>query len=161
MNIKTYNNNLKKDILFTRITKKVSNNLNDLNDDNDESLIISNSPYITYVNTNKSSLIKNLRGKSINNIIINNDINEGISENLTAHTTNSNHNPIPNKIKKITKKSKLNTNRNKSPLQNSKPKKSVKFATNFVNIIEIPSYKKYNVNKYYNNTSLNCSCLIV
>ena len=86
MNIKTYNNNLKKDILFTRITKKVSNNLDDLNDDNDESLIISNSPYITYVNTNKSSLIKNLRGKSINNIIINNDINEGISENLTAHT---------------------------------------------------------------------------
>ena len=161
MNIKTYNNNLKKDIVYARIIKKTSNNLNDLNDNNDDSFIISNSPYITYVNTNKSSLIKNLRGKSMSNINISNDMNEGIYESLTAHTTNSNQNPIPNKINKITKKSKLNINKNKNPLENSKPKKSVKFATNFATIIEIPSYKKYNVNKYYNNTSLNCSCLIV
>ena len=160
MNIKTYNNNLKKDFFYTKIIKKKTDNLDDLNDNNDDDFIVPNSPYITYIDTNKTSLIKNLRGKSMSNIIINNDINEGISENLTAPTTISNQNPNPYKIKIISKKSKFNDIKNKSPLQNSKPKKSVKFATNFATIIEIPSYKKYNMNKYYNKTSLNCSCLI-
>ena len=86
-----------------------------------------------------------------------------LSENQTLYTNQSNYSSgktISQRPKKdeaqISKSSQF-----KNSSKNEKPKKSVKFNSNFVTIIQVQSYKKYNINKYYNNNnSLNCSCSI-
>ena len=137
---------------------KTSKNLEDINDSD---FNISNSPYVTYINRNKSPKIKTQ--KQLNNILLNNGIYEGLSENQTSYTNPSN----PASSKTISRKPKKietrisQTNQIKNLSKNDKPKKSVKFNSDFVTIIQVKSYKKYNINKYYNNNnSLNCSCSI-
>ena len=171
MKINTDNNNfvIEKPLLFQKLDMKTSKNLEDINDND---FNISNSPYVTYINRNKSPKIKNQ--KQLNNIIyfmktkyinvlLNNGIYEGLSENQTSYTNPSN----PASSKTISRKPKKietrisQTNQIKHLSKNDKPKKSVKFNSNFVTIIQVKSYKKYNINKYYNNNnSLNCSCSI-
>ena len=160
MKINTDNNNFvtEKPLLFQKLDMKTSKNLEDINDND---FNISNSPYVTYINRNKSPKIKNQ--KQLNNILLNNGIYEGLSENQTSYTNPSN----PASSKTISLKPKKietrisQTNQIKNSSKNDKPKKSVKFNSNFVTIIQVKSYKKYNINKYYNNNnSLNCSCSI-
>ena len=160
MKIKTDNNNLvtEKPSFFKKLDMKTSKNLEDINDSD---FNISNSPYVTYVNRNISPNIK--KKKQFNNILLNNGICEGLSENQTLYTNQSNYSSgktISQRPKKgavqISKSSQF-----KNSSKNEKPKKSVKFNSNFVTIIQVQSYKKYNINKYYNNNnSLNCSCSI-
>ena len=160
MKINTDNNNfvIEKPLLFHKLDMKTSKNLEDINDSD---FNISNSPYVTYINRNKSPKIKTQ--KQLNNILLNNGIYEGLSENQTSYTNPSN----PASSKTISRKPKKietrisQTNQIKNSSKNDKPKKSVKFNSNFVTIIQVKSYKKYNINKYYNNNnSLNCSCSI-
>ena len=160
MKINTDNNNfvIEKPLLFQKLDMKTSKNLEDINDND---FNISNSPYVTYINRNKSPKIKTQ--KQLNNILLNNGIYEGLSENQTSYTNPSN----PASSKTISRKPKKietrisQTNQIKNLSKNDKPKKSVKFNSNFVTIIQVKSYKKYNINKYYNNNnSLNCSCSI-
>ena len=163
MKINPDNNNFEKEnsfnlYLLKNYHMKTSKNLLDINED---SFDISNSPFFTYNKKKKSSIIANKKGKSISNIILNNEINESIRENNTTFTNQSLHQPKSLFSKKMSKDTE-----NIKAFQNTKPKKRVKFNDNFATIIEIQSYKKYNLNNYLNfnkdnnNCSLKCSCKI-
>ena len=90
MKINASNNNLtdENSILKTNIILNEGNNMDDINKDN---FNISNSPYINNLKRNNSIIINNFKEKSVNNIILNNDIQEKFSEKVTFHTTQSNH----------------------------------------------------------------------
>ena len=155
MKINTSNDNLTNEnsILKTNIILKKDNNLDDFSEDN---FNISNSSYINNMKRNNSIIINNLNEKSVNNIILNNDIQEKFSEKVTLHTTQSNHG-LNSLKEKITQK-KLKSSNN---YRNKKPKKKVKFKQNFVKIIEVKSFKKFYSNKYLNNDNcINCTCFI-
>ena len=105
MKINTDNNNfvIEKPLLFQKLDMKTSKNLEDINDND---FNISNSPYVTYINRNKSPKIKNQ--KQLNNIY------EGLSENQTSYTNPSN----PASSKTISRKPKKIETRNKKCLLN-------------------------------------------
>ena len=91
----------------------------------------------------------------MNNIILNNDIYEKFSEKITSPTTQSNHGLTALKEKINQKKLKESNNKNR------KPKKRVKFKSNFIKVIEVQSFKKYYSNKYLNDDNcINCTCII-
>ena len=144
---------------FSSMKLRTSKNLADINEG---SFDISNTPFtpftsiISYTNRSKMTKSKNLRQKIIANIILNNDPNGNSSEKSTAYTNN---------LKSIHGTKKLNNSCNKNQDKNSKlklkGKKKVNFKKNFVTIIQVESYKQYNVNKYFNNINcINCSCII-
>ena len=143
----------KKNALFKNGEIKTSKSLADINEEN---FNISNSPYITYTNgSTKLSNIKSLKGKSLSNILLNNDGDDRSYEKVTSYTSQN--------IKSIKSKNlgKFSNNiSNISSVQRTKAKKRVKFKSNFSTIIEVESYKKYNFNNYLNTKSncVNCSC---
>ena len=143
----------KKNNIFTKIKMKTSRNLNDIND---RSFNISNMPFITY--TNRGIMVKNqnLRHKAIPNILLDNYPNLNSFEKSTTYTNNLK----PINKSKIMNNSFIN-NRDRSSRFKIKTKKRVNFKKNFATIIKVESYKKYNVNNYFNNIEcINCSCLI-
>ena len=166
MKINTDNNNfLKKNLSnydsFKTYEMKTSKNLMDLNED---TFNISNSPYYIYSKKKKSSIITKKEGKTPSNIILNNEANEGIFDNIT--TIPKNNLNLHNSLKdtKISKDIEI-----KKTFEKINPKKRVKFKEDFVTVIEIQSYKKFNVPIYLNNNnnnnnnnncSLKCSCEI-
>ena len=127
MKINTGNNNfvIEKHLLFHKLDMKTSKNLEDINDSD---FNISNSPYVTYINRNKSPKIKNQ--KQLNNILLNNGIYEGLSENQTSYTNPSNpasSKTISRKPKKIeTRISKTNQIKNSSKNDKQIPTKDQK-----------------------------------
>ena len=153
MKINTLNNNFTNEnsYILSSIRTKDIKNIDDINKNN---FNISNSPYITYVQQ-EPVIIKNINGKSVNNIILNNDIYEKFSEKITSPTTQSNHGLTALKEKINQKKLKESSNKNR------KPKKRVKFKSNFIKVIEVQSFKKYYSNKYLNDDNcINCTCII-
>ena len=161
MNINPENNNFDKETLLNQCSikkyeMKTSKNLMDLNED---TFNISNSPYFNYSKKKKSSFLTNKKGKALSNIILNNEVSEEISENITTiPKKNLNlHNSL--KDTKISKDIEI-----KKTFEKINPKKRVKFMDNFATVIEIQSYKKFNVPIYLNNSdnncSLKCSCKI-
>ena len=155
MKINTSNDNLTNEnsILKTNIILKDDKNINENNEDN---FNISNSSYINNMKKNHSIIINNIKEKSVNNIILNNDTQEKFSEKVTLHTTQTNHGLNSLKEKITQKKIKSSNN-----YRNKKAKKTVKFKQNFVKIIEVKSFKKFYSNKYQNNDNcINCTCFI-
>ena len=142
--------------LFTRKEMKLSHNLDDIND---KSFNISNSSYISYSSRSKLCDVNNLKAKSFSNILMNNDENIYSYENATTYST---HNLKSKKSKSVNKSSNSASKEISHNNINSKFKtiKKVNFKQNFVSIIEIESYKKYNVNNYLNTNCVNCSCYI-
>ena len=145
-------NNLKKrnsisDYSFTKHKMKTSKNIMDINEDN---LNISNASLTSHTKKKKSSIISLKKGKTIKQMLFNEEINDNATS-FGSHNLNNNKSKINLKISKEEDK-KIN--------KNIKHKKKVKFKDNFINVIEIESYKKYNVNNYFNNNnnSLKCSC---
>ena len=172
MEINSENNNLNKDILSMNVNKNkrpMKNNIftkkgmktsKDIADINENDFNISNfSPYIAYFTSNNSSNVKKIiKEKAFSNIVLNNEESERSYENVTSYT-NQNMNTIKSK-----NLGKLNNNiSNISSVQRTKAKKRVKFKPNFINVIEIESFKKYNLNEYFNNRTncINCSCHII
>ena len=144
-----------KNSIFKNAEKKISKNLADINE---SSFNISNSPYIIYTNgSSKISNNKSFNGKNISNIILNNDENEASYEKVTSYTTQNIKHIKPKDLGKLS-----NEVSNISLVQPIKTKKKVKFKPNFSTIIEIESYKKYNLNNYLITKSncVNCSCKI-
>ena len=149
------NKRLKSNLFFEQEGMKKSSDLLELNGNN---FNISNAPYNSYTAFHKSPNIKNLKGKAISNIVLNNDESERSYENITSYTNQN--------LKQIKSNNHDKTGNNASSISNipkPKTKKRVKVNPNFTNIIEIESYKKYNINDYlYNKTNcVNCSCEII
>ena len=145
-----------KKILFARKELKLSNNLEDLND---KSFNISHFTYVSYSSRSKLSEVKNMKAMSFSNILMNGDENLCSFENATTYSI---HN---SKSKKSKSTNKSSNNVSKEISQNNinskfKATKKVNFKQNFVDIIEIESYKKYNVNNYLKANCVNCSCYI-
>ena len=136
---------------------KTSKNLADISSNN--SFNISNTPYITYSQRINISNIKNpnKNTKALKNIILNNDENASSYENTTNYTY---HNLKKNKSANLNKSS---LNASKSIKIQVKSNKKVNFKKDFTTIIEVESFKRYNVNNYLrnNNNCINCSCLLI
>ena len=130
----------------------------DISDINENGINISNARYITYSASNEASINKRIKGKAITNITLNNEECEHSYENVTSYT---NQNLKPIKQKNLGQLS--NNVSNIYSIQNIKNKKKVKFNTNFIDVIEIESYKRYNINNYLSNRTncVNCSCQII
>ena len=143
----------KNNSVFKKMQMKLSKNLEDINNN---TFNISNTSNIIYNNRDMIQKITNRKGKSINNILLNNEINEEMSDHATTYTNHNSHSPKSKTNNPILSKNEDN----KNTFNNSKPKKKVKFNKNFATIIQVQSYKKYNVNKYLNNNNINCSCVI-
>ena len=169
MKINADNNNFTKEKVLILSNKKRNEKKNallkigdiksskSLADINENSFNISNSPYITYKNgSGKLSNNKSIKGKSLSNILLNND-DERSYEKITSYTS---QNIKSNRSKNLGKF--LNNISNISSVQRTKAKKRVKFQPNFSTVIEIESYKKYNVNNYLNTKTncVNCSCQV-
>ena len=160
MNINPDNNNFEGENLsnhcpFKKYEMKTSKNLMDLNED---TFNISNSPYFIHSKKKKSSIITNKKGKALSNIILNNEANENIFDNIT--TIPKNNLNLHNSLKDTKLSKDIET---KKTFEKINPKKRVKFMDNFATVIEIQSYKKFNVPIYLNsnnNCSLKCSCEI-
>ena len=155
------NNNLtkKKDDkknIFKKIEMKTSKNLADISKN---SFNISNTPYITYSQRINISNIKNpnKNTKTLKNIILNNDENGSSYENATNYTY---HNLKKNKSSNLNKSSLNASNNIKIQVKSNK---KVNFKKDFTTIIEVESFKRYNVNNYLrnNNNCINCSCLLI
>jgi len=145
----------KKNQFFKNEDKITSKNLADINNID---FNISNSRYMTYTNDNsKISNNRNIKGKSIPNILSNNDENDGSDEKVTSYTSQNLKNIKSRNLGKLS-----NEVTNISSVKRIKTKKRVKFKPNFSTIIEIESYKKYYANNYMDNKSncVNCSCKI-
>ena len=144
--------NLKTPSLFKKLEMRTSKNLNDINAD---IFNLSKFHYPNYTIKNTVSPIKNKKGNSLSDIILNDENNKGISDNVTTNTNQNLNSPKSKSNPKVSKNiEKINS------FQESKSKKKVKFKKDFATIIQIQSYKKYNINKYCNNNSINCSCAI-
>ena len=146
----------KKNNTFTKMEIKASKNLADLNE---ESFNISNMPLMTYSykKTKLLSKSKNNKKKAISQILLNNEENVNSFEKTTKFSNNN--------LKAIIKSNNLNNSANKNKSKSLrlkvKSKKRVNFKQNFATIIKVESYKKYNVNNYYNRIDcVNCSCII-
>ena len=146
----------KKNNTFTKMEIKASKNLADLNE---ESFNISNMPLMTYSykKTKLLSKSKNNQKKAISQILLNNEENVNSFEKTTTFSNNN--------LKAIIKSNNLNNSANKNKSKSLrlkvKSKKRVNFRQNFATIIKVESYKKYNVNNYYNRIDcVNCSCII-
>ena len=146
----------KKNNTFTKMEIKASKNLADLNE---ESFNISNMPLMTYSHkkTKLLSKSKNNKKKAISQILLNNEENVNSFEKTTTFSNNN--------LKAIIKSNNLNNSANKNKSKSLrlkvKSKKRVNFKQNFATIIKVESYKKYNVNNYYNRIDcVNCSCII-
>ena len=146
----------KKNNTFTKMEIKASKNLADLNE---ESFNISNMPLMTYSykKTKLLSKSKNNQKKAISQILLNNEENVNSFEKTTTFSNNN--------LKAIIKSNNLNNSANKNKSKSLrlkvKSKKRVNFKQNFATIIKVESYKKYNVNNYYNRIDcVNCSCII-
>ena len=146
----------KKNNTFTKMEIKASKNLADLNE---ESFNISNMPLMTYSHkkTKLLSKSKNNQKKAISQILLNNEENVNSFEKTTTFSNNN--------LKAIIKSNNLNNSANKNKSKSLrlkvKSKKRVNFRQNFATIIKVESYKKYNVNNYYNRIDcVNCSCII-
>ena len=146
----------KKNNTFTKMEIKASKNLADLNE---ESFNISNMPLMTYSykKTKLLSKSKNNKKKAISQILLNNEENVNSFEKTTTFSNNN--------LKAIIKSNNLNNSANKNKTKSLrlkvKSKKRVNFKQNFATIIKVESYKKYNVNNYYNRIDcVNCSCII-
>ena len=148
------NNNLTKENSIVQSNSIIigNENLNVINKDNFNT---SDSSNINNKQKDNSMTNNNIKEKPMKNIILPNDIQEKFSEKVTFHTSPSNQGQISLKEKINQKKVKS------SNIRNKKPKKKVKFKTNFVKIIEVKSFKKFNANRYLNNSNcINCSCNI-
>ena len=146
----------KKNNTFTKMEIKASKNLADLNE---ESFNISNMPLMTYSykKTKLLSKSKNNKKKAISQILLNNEENVNSLEKTTTFSNNN--------LKAIIKSNNLNNSANKNKSKSLrlkvKSKKRVNFKQNFATIIKVESYKKYNMNNYYNRIDgVNCSCII-
>ena len=151
----TINNNI-----FAKMEMRTSKNLADINEgsfDISNTLFTPFTSFISYTNRSKMVKSKNLRKKLISNIILNNDQNANSSEKATNNTS---HFKSINISKRLNNS--CNKNLDKSSRAKLKAKKNVNFKKNFVTIIQVESYKEYNVNKYLNNINcINCSCIII
>ena len=146
----------KKNNTFTKMEIKASKNLAELNED---SFNISNMPLMTYSykKTKLLSKSKNNKKKAISQILLKNEENVDSFEKTTTFSNNN--------LKAIIKSNNLNNSANKNKSKSLrlkvKSKKRVNFKQNFATIIKVESYKKYNVNNYYNRIDcVNCSCII-